>query len=106
MMPPNIAEVLRRQSHGVPREVPRCVGWPDCGSARLWREFGELDESTLNEFALDWWRMNIRCLLECMWKHCPDRRAGNAAGRQASDWGKPFMPCEIDLPERPLLRRI
>jgi hypothetical protein len=48
----------------------------------LWKEFSELGDEPLDEFQADWWRMNIRCLLECMWKHCPDRRAGNAAGRQ------------------------
>jgi hypothetical protein len=51
---------------------PRCVSWPNCGCAKRWQMFEQLDQFGLDEFEADWAEMELRHMLRCIELHCPD----------------------------------
>jgi hypothetical protein len=67
--------------------------------------FEQIEEFELDEFEADWAEMELRHMLRCVDKHCPDLLFRASACRQMrkngwEKWGGP----EIEL--KPLLRRI
>src|SRR5262245_39946818 len=64
-------ELLHRALHG------RCTDWPNCRCGEKWCHWNEVldQEPVWSEEEIEWVLLDTACMLHCMAKHCPDKRA-------------------------------